>query len=295
MTAYIGSVMATDILAVLVYENLTTQSSSSYKTGVSKCDAEVSGKGKVIVAIAHDWGTYLLSQLTFRYPNLFTKVVFVSVPYQPPARSMDIAKINALSKKEWGYEQYGYWLFLVEPETSGILGKEGNWESLFELAYAEDAGVWKEGFAGVDAMRGFVEQQRCTEVGTWVGSDIAEEKMWHRKMFGRDYTGPTNWYRRAKDGLGVDEERGLLKEGKVKDVIDGKDVLFVGGLKDAVCPAERSLGVMAKFVEEGRLMGKVMDAGHWIMLEQRDLFNQLLEEFVEKGVGGGRRGGMGKL
>ena len=91
--------MSADIIQILDHERIT---------------------GKVI-AIGHDWGTYLLSQLAFRYPERFEKFVFISVPYSPPGRAMNVDMINRATRRSMGFEQYGYWLFFAEDGAAKLI------------------------------------------------------------------------------------------------------------------------------------------------------------------------------
>lgn len=256
--------MSADIIAILTHENLTSGN---------------------VISIAHDWGTYLLSQLAWRYPSYFSKFVFVSIPYQPPGRGVDIAKTNAATKKKNGYEQFGYFLFLTSPEAGKIIGNK--WESFFTMAYVEDAGDWETGFAGIGDLKGFIENDRRAKVGEWIG-DVEEEAKWHHEMFGNDYSSAVMWYHRGIKNLGKEEEKELLKRGEVKEKI-GKETLMINGTKDRVCDAEKGRAVMQAFVENPKENLKVVDlaAGHWIMLEKREEMNRELQMFLENGVQGG--------
>ena len=99
-SAYLGSIMASDIIAILNHEDINSP----------------------VIGIAHDWGTYLLSQLAVYYPERFQKYVFLSVPFRPPGIAMDVHAINAATKKELGYPMCAYWLFLTEEGTGKLLG-----------------------------------------------------------------------------------------------------------------------------------------------------------------------------
>jgi soluble epoxide hydrolase/lipid-phosphate phosphatase len=96
---YLGSEMSKEIVAILDHEGLGPKGER--------------GSGGV-VAIAHDWGTYLLSQLASRYQARFEKFVFMSVPYTIPGRK---------TKERFGYEILGYFLFLSAPRAGKILGE----------------------------------------------------------------------------------------------------------------------------------------------------------------------------
>jgi soluble epoxide hydrolase/lipid-phosphate phosphatase len=114
--AYLGSIMSADIIAILDHENI----------GKGNGD----GDGKVI-AIGHDWGTYLLSQLAFRYPERFEKFVFLSVPYSPPGRAMDVEVINRATRRSMGFEQFGYWMFLTEDGAGRVIGENVSFSQPF--------------------------------------------------------------------------------------------------------------------------------------------------------------------
>jgi len=256
--------MSADIIAILTHENL------------------IAGN---VVAIGHDWGTYLLSQLAWRYPSYFSKFVFISAPYQPPGRGMNISRVNAATKKENGFENFGYWLFFTSPEAGKLIGEK--WESFFSLAYPEDAEIWASDFAGIGALNNFLGADRRTKVGEWVG-DVREEARWHHAMFGDDYERPLRWYHRGINNLGEEEERELLKRGEAGEKI-GKETLMITGTKDRVCDAGKARMVMGAFVENPKEKLKVvdLDAGHWVMLEKKEEMNRALEAFLENGVRGG--------
>jgi pimeloyl-ACP methyl ester carboxylesterase len=260
---YIGSAMSSDIIAILTHEGLTSGN---------------------VVGIAHDWGTYLLSQLAFRYPSYFKQFVFISVPYQPPSRGIDVERVNAVTKKQIGFENFGYWLFFTSPEAGKLIGEK--WENFFSIAYCEDARNWATDFAGIDAIKRFISADRHVPVGSWVG-DVEEEGRWHREMFGSDYSAPLTWYRRGIKSLGREEEIQQLKRGEIKEKIE-KETLMITGTEDRVCNAAHGRAVMNTFVENPQQNLQVVDieAGHWVMLEKKDEMNRSLETFLEKGVKG---------
>lgn len=76
-----------------------------------------------VIGIAHDWGTYLLSQLVIWHPARFEKIVFFSVPFNPPGRGLDVRAINEATKKKSGFEQFGYQVFLASESAGKILGQ----------------------------------------------------------------------------------------------------------------------------------------------------------------------------
>lgn len=93
--------MAADIISILEHESVASP----------------------IIGIAHDWGTYLLSQLATYYSNRFQKFVFISVPFRPPGNMMDVHTVNQVTEKEMGYPMCEYWLFFTENGVGKLLGQ----------------------------------------------------------------------------------------------------------------------------------------------------------------------------
>lgn len=97
---YTGHSMASDIVSILDHEKINK-----------------------VIAVAHDWGTYLLSALATWFPERVSKTIFFSVPYTPPGRGLDVHRINERTKREKGFEQYGYQVFLASEGAGKIIGE----------------------------------------------------------------------------------------------------------------------------------------------------------------------------
>ncbi len=311
---YLGSEMSKEIIAILDHERLGSK--------------EETGSGAV-VAIAHDWGTYLLSQLASRYQERFEKFVFMSVPFTIPGRRTDVEMVNRRTKKKFGYDMMGYFLFLSTPRAGRVLGenvrfphlisvfvfqidfprraivKSGRtsylwdilqWETFFNLTHPADPALWKTYFAPEGAMETFVTTNPPSISSSLLASYITEEdKAHHHAVFGSDYGTPCLWYVRGVNSLGVEEEKASIKTGNVLEKI-GKETLMIATINDAVCSPERArIGMQAGV--EGGLTGENLafvnvESGHWVMLECADQTNRILEEFFEEGAKAFDKGGI---
>ena len=98
-SSYIGSSMAADIISILDHLEISS-----------------------VIGIAHDWGTYLLSQSAIWFPERFEALVFFSVPFSPPARRLDVRRINEATKKKMGFEQFGYQVFFASEGAGKVIG-----------------------------------------------------------------------------------------------------------------------------------------------------------------------------
>ncbi|PVH70675.1 alpha/beta-hydrolase [Cadophora sp. DSE1049] len=253
--AYIGRSMASEIISLLAYSG-------------------ASGPRKEVIGIAHDWGTYLLSQLATYHPSTFSKFVFLSGPFSIPGTMVDIPRVNAATKKTVGYEMMGYWLFLTQEGAGKVLAD--NWEVFVNLLYPADADVWKTHMAPTGVMERFLSSTSVEASAQYLAPWISEyDKRRHHEAFGDGYSACLNWYRREINNLGVKDERELLKMGLIGRGIE-KETLMVTALRDAVSSAERARAIQIVDV----------DAGHWIMLERKDETNRTLEEFFAGNVKG---------
>lgn len=54
-------------------------------------------------------GSAVVSRLHNYYPDRFSAFAFLSVGYYPPQPDFNVTLANESTKKELGYEQWGYW------------------------------------------------------------------------------------------------------------------------------------------------------------------------------------------
>ncbi|RFU26427.1 hypothetical protein B7463_g9909, partial [Scytalidium lignicola] len=255
-TAYMGKKMVDDILAILDHEN-------------------ISGP---IVGIAHDWGTYLLSQLAIYNQDRFSKFVFVSAPFTTPANGTTLETVKAINDRTeqmLGYTVFGYWLLFNEETAGKFVGHHR--ESFLNIVHPANMDAWVTDFAPVGALKKFLEADKKIEMGSYMTPEAVEH---HHASFGNDYTAPLNWYKRVLSGLGIEEEKELLEQGKIDDKIK-KDTLMVSGLKDPVCIPFQAKSTMPDLVE-GELVDVDVDSGHWLFLDKPEEFNKILKGFLER-------------
>jgi soluble epoxide hydrolase / lipid-phosphate phosphatase len=74
-----------------------------------------------VVGVGHDWGAGILGKAVAWYPERFTKIVFVSVPYIPAGQLFDIDANNKLSLETVGFQSLGYWYFFNSWDAADIM------------------------------------------------------------------------------------------------------------------------------------------------------------------------------
>ncbi|KAH8815643.1 Alpha/Beta hydrolase protein [Xylogone sp. PMI_703] len=253
---YTGKKLVADIIAVLDHEN-------------------ISGP---IVGIAHDWGTYVLSQLAIYHQDRFSKFVFVSAPFTPPCRGLNLEALNAanaFTEQTIGYPCFGYMLFFNEESAGKFIGDHR--ESFLTLLHPDDITIWATEWAPVGALKKYLEEDKKSEMAPYMTPEAIEH---HHASLGDDYSAPLNWYKRSIADIGSEEEAELAKQGKLEKTLK-KDTLMVAGLKDAVCLPFVSKDVMPKVVE-GELVEVDIDSGHWLFLDRPEEFNKVLKGFLER-------------
>jgi soluble epoxide hydrolase/lipid-phosphate phosphatase len=136
------------------------------------------------------------------------------------------------------------------------------WESFFSLLYPSDPKEWSSSLAPTNALKNLIEVDTIIPPASYIS---ATDKAHHHASFGDDYSAPCRWYVRGLANLGVEEEKDALKAGSMKPKLE-IETLMIGGLRDAVCPADRARVSMNGSVEGGEKGGRLkvvdVEAGH---------------------------------
>ncbi|KAL8949187.1 MAG: hypothetical protein Q9222_004682 [Ikaeria aurantiellina] len=236
-----------------------------------------------VLAVGHDWGSFLLSRLANYHPERISAYVFLSVGYKPPMGTFDVDDINDATQKRFGYPMFKYWHFFDSPDAAEIM--DGNPASSTSIIYPHDPEVYLSHLCPVGALRRFYQNGTTLPRPVWI---TAEELSTHSEIFSPangGYGGALNWYKSCMANVNAADEDAIPKE---KWQIT-KPVLLVSCTRDHVAIPELQEETMSGFVaSEGGLEIKKLDAGHWVMLEKKDEVNEILRNFFERQQRGGR-------
>lgn len=72
-------------------------------------------------AVGHDMGCYLLSKLANYFPHRLLSCSFLEVPYSKPGDPFNLETVNAMTKKFFGYERFGYIGFFIQDKAGDII------------------------------------------------------------------------------------------------------------------------------------------------------------------------------
>ncbi|KAJ4997354.1 Bifunctional epoxide hydrolase 2 [Colletotrichum sp. SAR 10_66] len=243
---YVWRAMSAHIAAILEAEDLTT-----------------------VVGVGHDLGSWFLSRLYHFYPSRFTGLVFMNVGYASPGQKFDVELINRMTKEMTGEECFRYWDLFTD--DAGVSLMNQNVKSVVSLMHASPD-VMAANLGPKDKAREWVAAGRIAQSHFFGDEKSAyfKDKMTMFKEGG--WTGPTNWYKALRENMSWDDEEDMEKKLEVP-------VMVVGCGRDKMTAAEMQDQMTRGFSVSGYRF-EVLDAGHWVMLEDPEGTNRLLEEFI---------------
>ncbi|KAI9739920.1 MAG: hypothetical protein M1818_004976 [Claussenomyces sp. TS43310] len=248
--AYKGKLMAEDIAEILKFEKIET-----------------------VIGIGHDWGSFLLSRLAVFYPSLFTKLVFMDIGYSVPGRGLSldtINHVNAAVQAALGYSVFGYFKFFQDEDAASLLND--NCESAQSMFFSKDNELGKKYMGAEGGFRTWLTEGKVAPYPPFVST---EDKGYFRKQFSPDNGGfgpSINWYKAALADIDAEDVKEIPKE---------RYTLLQPTL---LISSDNFITATADFPSQMKpfapnLVNKKLTTGHWIMLEQPDEVNKMLEEF----------------
>jgi pimeloyl-ACP methyl ester carboxylesterase len=76
---------------------------------------------KGVHVVGHDFGSYLMSYLIIKYPDLAKSCVFIAVPFVVPGQKMVLDVMKGVTEKLVGFEVFGYRRFLIQEDAWRVL------------------------------------------------------------------------------------------------------------------------------------------------------------------------------
>jgi pimeloyl-ACP methyl ester carboxylesterase len=129
-------------------------------------------------------------------------------------------------------------------------------------------------FADVGSARTWLKANTTTELPSWLSADYKAAWLRHYSQPGA-VASSLNIYRSLLRGTQVPDEAALTDENRTLRV----PVLAIGASEDLVARAEQLRPQTEPWARVG-YEERVIEAGHWIMLEKGEEFNDILIEFA---------------
>lgn len=110
--------------------------------------------------------------------------------YVPPAPQFEVNAILELTKKTFGYELFGYWLFFSEDGADKVIEKHVStlnlvncygsfthfsslqWDSFYSVLFPSDPGSWKTDLAPRGALKAYLEADKKGPLPPYVTEEV---------------------------------------------------------------------------------------------------------------------------
>lgn len=230
-------------------------------------------KAEFTIIIGHDWGS-VLAQRTFLYHReLFNGVVLLNLAYWiPSGEHFNLAVVNELTEKAWGYPQFSYWEFFTAPDAPEII--DANLERMWQVLHGDVEDWMKKMFCVPGAMREFMLGD--VEVPLKAYARRPEWKDSFMEQFQADGFAPAvQMYKAVAFNIQSKSDSAILGERLRIEV----PTLFVICTGDAVCMRE----MMTPAKEQGLvpdLKEVVVESAHWSPMEKPDEIAAHIRDFV---------------
>ncbi|EKJ76947.1 hypothetical protein FPSE_02822 [Fusarium pseudograminearum CS3096] len=227
-----------------------------------------------VIGLGHDWGAGVLSRLAVWHPDRFEKLAFLSTGYNPPGIPMDVDAINANGLKHFGKMPFGYWYFFNTLDAPSLAAS--HLESFFSLVFPTENLKWIDNLGALGSARTWLNSNIITPLPKYMTEEDRED--WLAEFSKPNATvGSMNYYKALLRGVNVEDEAGLTDEDRTLRV----PVLTIGGTQDTIARPEYQRMNTEPFAAAG-YTDKAVDAGHWMMYEDREGVKKALLEFIQE-------------
>lgn len=188
---------------------------------------------------------------------------------------------------------FGYQKFFMDNLETGRAAQlmADKHDRMEMLMFAEDSErLWKQYFCAM----GGLEKWLLGDEQAVMFEGVSEEMLEQRKVTFKPgeantlsndsvpgYTGSLNWYASHNRNLNVTDEQTERTDWQTYKT--DKDVLLVLGENDPSSSPDMHIGMAKAYVDDvsKQMTVHTIDAGHFLMIQQADKLNSMLQEFLE--------------
>lgn len=140
-----------------------------------------------------------------------------------------------------------------------------------------DNSLWASNLAAIGSARAWLSANTMTSLPSWLTED--DKTRWLRVNKQKNAVeAPLNYYRSLMRGTQVEDEKALTDAHRTLKV----PVLGVGGSEDQVTRADQLKLGIGPWATKGYTEKVIDGAGHWILLEAKEVVSSALLEFAER-------------
>ncbi|KAJ7212991.1 alpha/beta-hydrolase [Mycena pura] len=230
-----------------------------------------------VVAIGHDWGSYLVSRFLQYFPQRISACAFFAVGYLP-SEGVNRMSLHEQIKQMLGYDAFAYQRFFIQPDAAAVIEK--NIDSFIHLLYPETLETWRNSLCVDGGARAWIESNKTTALPSYLTPEDMENL--RNALRSGGLSGPLCWYKASVDEANLAEDARL--PAAARDI--AQPLLYVAFNKDIVAlPAFADANT--KKYAKGPVMRREVDGDHWGVMSHAAELNAILVEWIG-GLPGGK-------
>ncbi len=227
------------------------------------------------IIVGHDWGSAIAQRTYLHNRELFCGVILVNVAYLVPSdEKFDLAAVNELTTKIFGYPQYAYWELFTAPDGAEVI--DGHLEKFWEVLHGDDNEWMKKMFCTSGAMRAYLLGPEEVPLKSY-----AKEPRWKddfMKQFKSDgINSPLQMYRSTATNVQFDSDLKISRDKLAIEV----PILFIICTGDAVCRRELMIPAQQRGLVPD-LKEVVVESAHWSPMEKPDELAAHMRDFLNE-------------
>jgi|SRR5882724_7345801 len=224
---------------------------------------------KQAVIIGHDWGAPVAWSCAMMRPDVFPKVIAMSVPHRPRGPAAPIAIL-----RKQGLHNF-YWCYFQTPGVAEAEFERDVGVTMRKLIYgiSGDAPIDRDNPLMVPEGQGFIDRLRVPEtLPAWTTEADVEVFVGEYQRTG--FRGGLNWYRNI--------DRNWELTAPWQDARVEQPALFIAGTRDPVIAGKRGAAAIEAMQKAVPNVQKVLieRAGHWIQQERPAEVNAAMLSFL---------------
>ncbi|KAJ6493065.1 alpha/beta-hydrolase [Mycena sanguinolenta] len=224
-----------------------------------------------VVAVGHDWGSYLVFRMLHYIPQLISAVAFCDVGYVPAEPGENFLSQSEALKKMLGYDPFAYQRFFIQPGAAAIIEVI---DSFISILYPEKPEAWKDTLCVDGAARAWVEGNKITVAPSYLTPEQDKEAT-RASLLSGGLAGPLCWYKAPLEQANIDEDAKLSAAAREFT----HPLLFIACTKDYVGLPALGDSSHAKYAK-GPVTRKEIDADHWGPMSHAAEVNEMLLEWL---------------
>jgi soluble epoxide hydrolase / lipid-phosphate phosphatase len=227
------------------------------------------------IIVGHDWGSALAQRTYLHKREMFSGMILLNTGYMVPSQEpFDLAAVNQMTEKAWGYPQFSYWEFFNAPDAADIINN--NLERMWQVLHGDVEDWMKSMFCVPGAMRDFLLGTEDVPLKAYAKQSTWKDRF--LQQFRTDgFASALQMYRATILNIQSESDSTIAKQNLAIEV----PMLFIICTKDAVCLPE-----MMTPAKEGGLVPDlkevVVECAHWSPMEKPDEIASHIRDFLSK-------------